>query len=145
MIGKLLEERTFKVHLKRGDHGRRSLREGEGPTRSQPLGDVGPVPARVARLVALAHHVEGLVRAGRVRDYAQAAELAGVTRARVTQIVNLLLLAPDIQERLLNLTRPALGEEPLSEQDLRQIVIVMDWNEQRKQFAALEKSLADRV
>lgn len=141
MSGELLKEQTFKVHIARGEYGRLCLYEGKAPPRLPTLGDVGPVPARVARLVALAHHLEGLVRAGRVRDYAQAAALAGVTRARVTQIVNLLLLAPDIQEHLLGLTRPALDDEPLTEQQLRSIAMVLDWNEQRKRFALLVKSL----
>lgn len=130
---------TFKVHFTKSGHGRQELREGVAPAspRSRTLGDDGPVPARVARLVALAHHVEGLVRAGKVRDYAQAAELAGITRARVSQIVNLLLLAPDIQERLLDMTRPRLGAEPLGEQDLRRVVGILDWAEQRRVFAQL--------
>lgn len=141
MSGILPGPQTFKVHLTRGENGQRTLREGEAPPGPRPLGDVGPVPARVARLVALAHHVDGLVRAGRVRDYAQAAALSGVTRARVTQIVNLLLLAPDIQEHLLSLTRPALGDEPLTEQHLRSIAMVLDWCEQRKRYAALSERI----
>jgi len=39
---------------------------------------------------------------GEMRDYADVARLGYVTRARLTQIMNLLLLAPDIQEALLD-------------------------------------------
>jgi hypothetical protein len=60
---------------------------------------------RVARLMALAIRCEGLVREGTVRDYAELARLGQVTRARMTQIMNLLWLAPDLQERLLFLER----------------------------------------
>jgi hypothetical protein len=76
----------------------------EEGTRPQPL---GPVP-RVARLLALAHHFERLLAEGIVRTQGELAELAGVTRPRVTQILNLLLLAPDIQEELLFLPRPSV-------------------------------------
>lgn len=132
-----MSTRQFKVHFGTSTKGRKELREGDHAPRCGPSPDVGPVPARVARLVALAHHVEALVRSGTVRDYAQAAELSGITRARVSQIVNLLLLAPDIQERLLDMTRPALGDEPLGEQDLRKMALMLDWDEQRRLFAHL--------
>lgn len=53
---------------------------------------------RLARLMALAIKFDGLVRQGVVRDYADLARLGYVSRARITQIMNLLHLAPDIQE-----------------------------------------------
>jgi hypothetical protein len=37
-----------------------------------------------------------MIERGEVRDYADLARLGYVTRARLTQIMNLLLLAPDI-------------------------------------------------
>ena len=63
---------------------------------------VGRVP-RVARLLALAHKIDGMVRAGEIVDLASAARLCGVTRARMSQISNLRLLAPEIQEAILDL------------------------------------------
>ncbi len=54
---------------------------------------------RISRLTALAIRFEGLVRRGDLRDYADLARLGCVTRARITQIMNLLHLAPDIQVR----------------------------------------------
>jgi hypothetical protein len=60
----------------------------------------GRVP-RVARVLALAHHWQGLIRSGVVRDQADLARLVGVSRARVTQVMSLLWLAPDIQEDIL--------------------------------------------
>ena len=62
----------------------------------------GRVP-RVARMLALAHEIDRLIRAGELRDLADAARAMGLTRARVTQIANLLLLAPAIQEAILEL------------------------------------------
>src|SRR5690242_18906811 len=65
-----------------------------------PAAPAGRVP-RVARLLALAIRLEQLVQAGVIANYAALAKLGHVSRARVTQIQNLLLLAPDIQEALL--------------------------------------------
>ena len=76
---------------------------------------------RVARLMALAIKFEGLVRAGTVHDYADLARLGGVTRARITQIMNLLLLAPDLQERLLFLEGTTTGRCPIKLADLQPI------------------------
>jgi hypothetical protein len=43
----------------------------------------------VARLLSLAHEIERRIRAGELDDLAKAARVLGLTRARVTQIVNL--------------------------------------------------------
>ena len=124
------ESWTFKteVHFRRGGRGRKHLREGDAP---EPVPTVpGRVP-RVARLLALAHRFEKLVGAGDVRDYADLARLSGVTRARITQIMNLLLLAPDIQEAILDLPRTLAGSETITERHLRAIVGEPLWSKQR--------------
>ena len=64
---------------------------------------------RIARLVALARHIDDLVRSGALGSYAAAARLSHVSRARMSQILALLHLAPDLQEQLLFLQRPARG------------------------------------
>ena len=58
---------------------------------------------------------EGLIRCGQVRDYAHLARLGYVTRARITQIMNLLYLAPDIQEVLLFWLSTTRGLDPICE------------------------------
>jgi hypothetical protein len=58
------------------------------------------------------------------------ASAGGVTRARMTQIMKLLDLAPDIQEQILFL--PHL--KGLNERNLRPIVRRIDWTEQRPIF-----------
>jgi hypothetical protein len=85
---------------------------------------------RIARLMALAIRFEGLVRKGTIRDYADLARRGHVTRARMTQIMKLLDLAPDIQEQILFL--PPIRN--LNERNLRAIVIQIDWTEQRRMF-----------
>jgi len=89
---------------------------------------------RISRLMALAVRLEGLVREGRVLDYAELARLGGVSRARMTQVLNLRNLAPAIQERLLFLE----GETGrLHERALRQVAQRVDWEEQQRQFEKL--------
>src|ERR1019366_7369334 len=60
-----------------------------------------PVIPRIARLMALAIRFEGMLQEETIQDYAQLARLGRVTRARMTQIMKLLDLAPDIQEQIL--------------------------------------------
>ncbi len=86
---------------------------------------------RVARLLALAHRIDGLTRAGELQDWAQAARLVGVTRARMTQIANLLLLAPKIQECILNLPHVTHGEAPVTERSFREVAAQVDWQSQK--------------
>jgi hypothetical protein len=87
--------------------------------------------------MALAIKFDGIVRRGEVRDYADLARLGYVTRARITQIMNLLNLAPDIQEEILFLPRTVKGRDPIRERDVRPIAAVPHWNRQRKMWAQL--------
>ena len=98
---------------------------------------VGRSIPRIARLMALAIRFEGLLREERIRDYAELARLGRVTRARMTQIMKLLDLAPDIQEQILFLP-PIKG---LNERNLRRIVSRMDWDEQRRMFQKITDPL----
>lgn len=96
----------------------------------------GNVP-RISRLMALAIRFDGLIERGEVRDYADLARLGYVTRARITQIMNLLNLAPDIQEALLFLPRTVMGRDPICEKVVRPIAAVPHWHRQRKMWARL--------
>ena len=75
--------------------------------------DTGRIP-RATRMLALAHKIDGMIRTGELRDLADAARAIGVTRARMTQIANLLLLAPEIQEAILDLPPVTNGRDPVS-------------------------------
>jgi hypothetical protein len=101
------------------------LREGPKPTRPR-----GRIP-RVARLLALAHHFDELLKTGAVETQAELAELAKLTPARVTQIMNLLGLAPDSQEEVFFLPPVTEGRPTVSERDLRQVLKKAVWSEQR--------------
>ena len=86
---------------------------------------------RVARLMALAIRFEHLLTTGVVADQTALAELGHVTRARVTQIMNMLYLAPDIQEAILHLPRVSEGRAPIVERHIRPIVAQPEWAKQR--------------
>jgi hypothetical protein len=100
-----------------------------------PEGEDHPIP-RIARLLALAIRFEGLLRDRTIRDYADLARLGGVSRARITQIMKLRLLAPDIQEQILFLS-DARG---VTERNLRPLPRRIDWTEQRRMFQAIARS-----
>lgn len=121
-----------KVHFGQGRRTRKELREGEA-TSSAPAGRI----PRVSRLMALAIRFDQLIRDGVVVDQAELARLGHVTRARLTQIMNLTNLAPDIQEAILFLPATERGREPITERDLRPISAVADWQMQRKTWAKL--------
>ncbi len=72
-------------------------------------------------MLALAHYVERLVEQGAVKSYADAARQLGVSRARMSQILNLLNLPSTVQERLL------IGRVDLSERRLRRLVGTVEW------------------
>ncbi len=122
-----------KVHFRSGRNGRKQLKTGVAPT--IPI-ESGRVP-RVSRIMALAIRFEGLIRDGVVTDQADLARLGHVSRARITQIMNLLHLAPDIQEKVLFLPRIERGRDPIKEHQLRPIAAVADWRKQRKLWANL--------
>ena len=102
----------------------------------------GNIP-RVAKLLALAIRFEKLVKRGDIQDYANLARLGYVTRARITQIMNLLNLAPDIQEDILFLPNTMKGRDPILEKDLRPVAAVPHWNRQRKMWAQMRKDRLD--
>ncbi len=102
----------------------------------------GGIP-RAARTLVLAHKIDGMVRAGELRNLAHAARVVGVTRARMTQIMNLLLLAPEIQEAILDLPPVTSGRDPVSERALRRIVAEPDWNLQMEMWNERTEVLSD--
>ena len=116
------------VRQRRGERTQ-SLNDGEPSTNTRPR-----VP-RITRLMALAIKFQDMVDRGEVKDYADLARLGYVTRARITQIMNLLNLAPDIQEQLL---LPESLKADIYERQLRSIVDSPDWNYQRRFWATLQ-------
>lgn len=92
---------------------------------------------RVARMLALAHHWRGLIRDGVVNDQAALSRLLGVSRARVTQVMDLLYLAPDIQEEILFLAPAPVGCTPIRHRDVPRVTADPSWEGQRSRWRGL--------
>ncbi len=105
----------------------RTCRNGDEPPRKPKA--VGT--ATIARRIALAHHIEDLIERGELRDYADAADRLGLTRARLSQICDLALLAPDIQSTVL------LGHVEPRDRHLREVGRHSLWTDQRRVFHQL--------
>jgi len=123
---------TKQVHFRYGRGCRKVIKEGDAPRVEVP-----PSTPRISSLMGLAIHMQELVDRGEVADYADLARLAHVTRARITQIMNLLRLAPDIQEQLLFLPL-CKGRPPIREHMLRPIASIPDWRKQRKAWEEIK-------
>jgi hypothetical protein len=123
---------TKEVHFRSAKRGRKVIAEGHAVQTQDP----GSVP-RVSRLMALAIHMEDLVRQRAVADYSEMARLSHVSRARITQIMNLLHLAPDLQEDILRLPRSDGGRDPIREKMVRPLTAVPDWRKQRRMWEAI--------
>jgi hypothetical protein len=108
-------------------------RDPSAPLNPLPLGRI----PRIAKLMALAIRWDGLIRSGALKDYAEIAVLCRVSRARITQIMNLNLLAPDIQEAILFLPRVDVGRDSLTLQKLHPATSDGDWKNQRKAWERL--------
>lgn len=95
-------------------------------------------PARVALMLAFAHRIEAAIASGEYQDRADAARQLGITRARLTQLMELTLLAPDLQEELLFL-EAVDGLEPVTERGLRDVFAAEAWAEQRQRWAGVKR------
>jgi len=116
----------------------RHPKPGQGPQIAPAVESPGrPHIPRVARLMALAIKFQDMVNRGEVRDYADLARLGYVTRARITQIMNLVNLAPDIQEAIL-LQR--LTSKAVTERQLRSVTSEVSWQGQRQLWHNLSTS-----
>lgn len=114
----------------------RTLRHGKTnlPSKVQKELTVQPRVPRISRIMALALHFQELISRGDIRDYADIARLGHVTRARLTQIMNLTFLAPDIQEEVLFLAGTSRGRDKLNEAALRTIAAEPLWEKQRLEW-----------
>jgi hypothetical protein len=123
MTGKLTVSRKF--HIAREGLGRKRFRE--GVEAAKPAGRI----QRVSRLMALAIECDRLIRDGGTKNQSELAHYAQVTTARMTHIMWLTNLAPEIQEAILFLPRVESGPDTLKEIEARRIARVMDWGVQR--------------
>ena len=116
----------FKVHF--GQPGRRRRPTLIRPADEGPAGD-GAIPAPAtptAKCLALAHAVDQALQRGEVASYADAARRRGTSPSHMNDIAGLTLLAPDIQQAILE------GRLLLSEYALRPIALMASWEAQRR-------------
>ena len=131
---------AFDVHFRRP--GRGAPKEvHSGPATEPAAIRPGRLP-RVARLMALAIRFDGLVRTGQVKNQAELARLGQVSRARISQIMALLFLAPDIQENLLFLPAIENRRTPILLCHLWPIAAIPDWASQRRKWHQLTSPFA---
>jgi len=128
----------FAVHIERTRAGKQHLRPGAAP-KTPPLGRI----PRAARLLALAHYYTALIAQGKATDYADLARQLGLTRARITQMMHLLHLAPDLQEAVLTLPPVFTGRDPIQEKAVRRIAREPLWARQRELWQQVERQHAN--
>lgn len=121
------------IALHNGRHGRKHV----STKPRQPPAPPKPRIPRIAKLMAIAIHLDRLLQKGRLSDLSEAAELAHVTQPRMTQIMNLNHLAPDIQEELLFLPATT-GRESIHEKLLRPVAAEVNWRKQRELWENLK-------
>jgi hypothetical protein len=133
---------TYQCKIKfegQGRGARKTVRKDDrGASPPKPTGRV----PRISKLMALAIRFEELIQRGEVADYAELARLAHVSRARITQIMNLRLLAPDIQEAILFLPCVERGRDEIHLRDLQPITLVPSWRGQRRMWKSFAASHA---
>lgn len=122
----------FTMHLARPSR-RLLIREGPAPVPPRPCGRI----PRVARMLVQAYLFQRMLENGQARDLADLARKFSLTRARVTQILNYTLLAPDIQAEILAMPPVTPGREPIHEPEMRAVLREVLWTEQRKRWRAL--------
>lgn len=127
---------TTPVFFARGNKGRRRIVDKPPPTQVVPEGRT----PRISKLVALALRFDELIRSGRCANMSELAELTMVTQPRITQVLNLLHLAPDILEELLFLPRVVAGRDPIHEKMLRRVASEIDWVRQRVRWRVIVAS-----
>ena len=96
---------------------------------------------RVTQMMALALSFQEKLRTGEAPSYAALARDAAITKERLSQVMKLLWLAPDIQQEILQLP-PGSGRHPISEYALRPIAGLLLWTDQRRCWREMKTSLS---
>ena len=103
------------------------------PSRGNPKPPREPKTPRVVELLRKAIEWKDLLESGKIANQAEIAHQEGITRSRVTQIMGMLRLAPEIQEKIL--TAPStLARRPVTERMLRPIGAKADQRNQVREF-----------
>ena len=123
-------EIQFRLHATGRPQGKRGLSDA-------PLSGSGRLP-RVTQVLALAIQFQDMIQRGEARDYADLARLGCLTRERMSQIMELVWLAPDIQQEILKFPPSGAARFPISEVAARKIAGSLVWIEQRQDWILLK-------
>jgi hypothetical protein len=93
-------------------------------------------PPRIQTLLKTARKLQKILDSQSETCRAKLAEQLNITRARITQILNLLNLAPEIQDYIMSMP-PVDGRSPISERALRPLTSITSHKEQLKVFKNL--------
>ena len=126
----------IKVKRKISFQGEAHKRRDAAKVKREKLTQSGRIP-RISKLVALASRMQSMIESGQVQTFQQLAEIGRISQPRMTQIMSLLNLAPDIQEELLYLPEVMLGKATIHEKLLRPLTREMDWRVQRRMWARI--------
>lgn len=92
---------------------------------------------RVVELLRKAIEWQVLLESGEIVNQADIARQEGITRARVTQVMGLLRLSPEIQEQILSM--PNVVRPSISERMLRPIAAIGDHGDQLRECGKLRR------
>lgn len=123
---------TRQIHFAVKGNRKRAI-AGPAPEKTAPQSRI----PRISKLMALAIRFDQLLKDGVVANQSELARLAHVTQPRMTQIMNLRNLAPDIQEKILFLPIVERGRDPIHERMMRNLTHAMMWREQRRRWGAI--------
>lgn len=123
---------SLEVHLEPGHCGHKLVRKGRKPKSAKTTRE-----PRIKRLMALAIKYEQLTETGAICSHQELAFLAGADRSQISRIMRLRLLAPKIQETLLNLPEAPKGQDPILWRHINPLTRIDCWNEQQQRFEKL--------
>ena len=124
---------TQTITLTKSNKGRKRIQAGDAVVPVRPRGSI----PRISRLMALAIKYQGMLDRGEVSGVTELARLCHVSQPRMSQILNLNLLSPSVQEKILFLPEQTVGKPTIHERSLRMACTVIDWESQSRLLARI--------
>ena len=114
------------------------------PRRDKPKPSKDPRTPRVVELLRKAIEWQALLESGEAANQAEIAGREGITHARVTQVMGMLRLAPEIQAHVLSM--PNMVRRPaITERALRPIAQIEERKEQLAAFSEILDTTAESL
>jgi hypothetical protein len=100
---------------------------------------------RITQVLALAIYFDDLIRKSEATAYADIARRTCLSRERISQLMRLNHLAPDIQVEVLYLPPTPTGKYPISETALRGVANLLSWPDQRLKWGRIKEDLNGNI